>query len=660
MLKRFPLFATLVILALLATSRSVRAQDFSYPNFSSAAGLQLNGSAAVVAPEDVSILRITAASTPQIGSAWYCGSDCSLGTGKVFLSNGFSTTFKFQLSGSNTPGDGIAFVIQNGCFSEGNCGINALDPFGGSTIGYDGLSNSVAIEFDTTCDNGDGGENDACSSFDVSSANEVGIQSCGTGANTANHSSCNFGQLDLATLVPVPEGATATTSAGTTTVTLTGTSYTAAQMQNMVGLSLVLLPTNVELQCGTFHGACNFGLIAGVNATTQTLTLASPATGSRSAAFAVEPVLADGNVHTATITYTIGTGSCDGPCNQLTVTLDNNVVLTTTIDIVSSVLDGTDGALVGFTGSTGNGDGIEADNQDIVSWTYDTAKTQTATGNAQSFIFPFPNYSIEFDVPAGMLHAGSTVTLYPKVCGTACWTALSCPGPYCGTQILPITGQNDNDGVIGSAVCLYLGSPCVNPIPYTYNISTISQSPLANYCGSGPALLRGDPVFGPYTAGLVNTETNCTQLSDPGYGGKGTSQCTNKTVSDCLSDWVNVLDVTGGLSNMSPPTVSFGNVTVGHLAFETLTVTNIGTAPLVITGVNIAPVPGGDSDDFFALTLPFFCPSTLAVGKSCLIFVGFLADADNFGLQSATLTITDNALSSPQLVPLTATVVKRH
>jgi hypothetical protein len=62
---------------------------------------------------------------------------------------------------------------------------------------------------------------------------------------------------------------------------------------------------------------------------------------------------------------------------------------------------------------------------------------------------------------------------------------------------------------------------------------------------------------------------------------------------------------------------------------------------------------GADSDDFTPINL---CPSSLAVGKSCVIFV--VLYADNLGSLSATLDITDSAAGSPQTVALTGKVIK--
>ena len=702
------------------SSPSLHAQGFVFNNFSSTAGLQLNGSAAVVSPEDVPVLRITPASTFQVGSAWY--------TTLLPLSNGFSTTFKFQLSGSNAefgPADGFAFVIQNGCFSNdpSTCGISALDPTAGGTLGYGGsptdptglpgLTNSLAVEFDTYC-NGQGDENDTCSGEDVSSANEVGIQSCGTSANTANHSSCNFEQLDLASLFSV-EGATASTSAGSTTVTLSGTSYTAAQMQNMVGLSLVL---NIA-GSGCFNG-CNFGLIATADAGTQTLTLGYPATATSTASYAIEPVLADGLSHTVQITYK-PPSTCSEVCpSNLTVTLDGVVVLSTRVDLATLGLDGSDDAYVGFTAATADG----VDNHDILSWSFDAAQTQTLDGSAQTITFPFDGdtHSIAFTVPAGWcINVPCTVFTTYADTPDSIWQKES--ANYPGTHIAPIPALN-NDGAVYDVICMdSTGATCSNTT-LDYTTTMHWQSPQTDFCNSGPGLGKEE------TTTWENIQGSCSYSADPGPTQSGSSKpqlsrwasfygvtgapsagvtittppngavyllnqpvnanysCTG-TFFECAGTVTNgspidtsslgtktftaEADVTSGptvtasstyqvvagaVASLSPTSVNFGNIPVGGFRFRILTVTNTGNASLNFTNVKVASVSGGDSDDFFAFSL---CPKTLLPTKSCIIFVSFFADADSFSLQSATLTITDNnATGSPQLVPMTATVVKRN
>jgi hypothetical protein len=115
------------------------------------------------------------------------------------------------------------------------------------------------------------------------------------------------------------------------------------------------------------------------------------------------------------------------------------------------------------------------------------------------------------------------------------------------------------------------------------------------------------------------------------------------------------LVVTQPTITLSPSSLNFGNVTFGKIAILTETVTNTSTTSLKMSGVSISLGTGSDSDDFFPLS---FCGSTLAAGKSCVIYVTFIAD--DLGVHNATLLVSDGATGSPQQIPITATVVKSH
>src|SRR5579871_4879192 len=109
----------------------------------------------------------------QSGSGWYV-SDQS-------VSAGFTSVFQFQITHSGFPADGIAFVIQNCASCDGQ--TSALGNNGGG-IGYAGIDNSLAIEFDTYQNSELGDPN----------ANHVAVQSCGTNPNTSNHlAGCTLG-----------------------------------------------------------------------------------------------------------------------------------------------------------------------------------------------------------------------------------------------------------------------------------------------------------------------------------------------------------------------------------------------------------------------------------------------------------------------------------
>lgn len=133
--------------------------------FTSVEHLALNGAAALVDGR----IRLVPAREGQGGSAWF--------TTQQSVVDGFDVTFVFQITdpGSNPPfppgADGLAFVLQNSSTREGGIG-------GG--IGYDGIRNSFAVEFDTYDNNPDGNPEP--------NNNHVSVHSQGLNANSVNHS----------------------------------------------------------------------------------------------------------------------------------------------------------------------------------------------------------------------------------------------------------------------------------------------------------------------------------------------------------------------------------------------------------------------------------------------------------------------------------------
>jgi len=146
---------------------AVPATTILYGDFSSAVGLQLNGSAAAPVTDDAArkVLRVTPSAFNQSGSAF--------STSSVSLASdaSFSTAFKFRIAapggigdGDGQGADGLVFVVQTVSNTSGGAG-------GG--IGYAGLARSVGIEFDTYNNGGGDGNN----------GNHVGID---LGGNTSS------------------------------------------------------------------------------------------------------------------------------------------------------------------------------------------------------------------------------------------------------------------------------------------------------------------------------------------------------------------------------------------------------------------------------------------------------------------------------------------
>ncbi len=110
---------------------------FNFTDFTSCAGLQINGNAACTG----GVLRVTPAAPSQAGSA-FSTTLIPLGAGASF-----STFFSFRISNSVGGGaDGIVFVVQPVASTVGGAG-------GG--IGYSGIPTSIGVEIDTW-DNGIG------------------------------------------------------------------------------------------------------------------------------------------------------------------------------------------------------------------------------------------------------------------------------------------------------------------------------------------------------------------------------------------------------------------------------------------------------------------------------------------------------------------------
>lgn len=138
---------------LLLSSFSSSAAIIEYSDFSDTTGLTLNGNTQVVNDN----LRLTGSERGRGGSAFT--------TNALSLVNdsSFSASFTFKISnnlfGGDSDGlgaDGLAFVIQTTNANVGGTG-------GG--LGYQGINNSVAVEFDTY-NNG---------SWDGNNGNHVGI-----------------------------------------------------------------------------------------------------------------------------------------------------------------------------------------------------------------------------------------------------------------------------------------------------------------------------------------------------------------------------------------------------------------------------------------------------------------------------------------------------
>ena len=132
------------------------------------------------------------------------------------------------------------------------------------------------------------------------------------------------------------------------------------------------------------------------------------------------------------------------------------------------------------------------------------------------------------------------------------------------------------------------------------------------------------------------------------------SRSANLSISDNAAGSPQVVTLTGTgiaaapVASLSPTSLTFGNQTVNTTsAAKVVTLSNTGTATMTISAYTFTGTNASD----FAQT--HTCGTTLATGANCTISVTFRPAAT--GSRSASLSISDNAAGSPQVVTLTGT-----
>ncbi|MBL8241659.1 MAG: PEP-CTERM sorting domain-containing protein [Bryobacterales bacterium] len=168
---------------LLSLAPAAPATAFTFADFSSPAGLTMVGDATLSANR----LRLTEAQENQVSAVWL--------NDRVVVQNGFTTTFQFQITdrGGYTP-DWEPGVINNGAdgftFTIQNSSATAMGLYA-SGIGYYGIGNSLAIEFDTWNNK---------PSYCEPNGNHIAVQSLGVAANRPEHCADEDGAFGNPTL----------------------------------------------------------------------------------------------------------------------------------------------------------------------------------------------------------------------------------------------------------------------------------------------------------------------------------------------------------------------------------------------------------------------------------------------------------------------------
>jgi hypothetical protein len=241
-----------------------------------------------------------------------------------------------------------------------------------------------------------------------------------------------------------------------------------------------------------------------------------------------------------------------------------------------------------------------------------------------------------------------SVTFTPTAAGTRTASLTIFDGTAGSPHVVNLTGTgNPSPTVSVSPSSLAFGNQ---------SVGTTSSSQAVTVTNTGTAALTftGIVASGAFSqtnnciTALLQPSTNCVinVTFTPAAAGSSTGAL---TLTDNAPDSPQILLLTGtGLvqpvATVSPSSVGFGNQSIGSVsAAQGITLTNTGSGPLLI---NLIVATG----DFIQANT---CGSSLSVNASCAIGVAFQPTA--VGTRTGTISITDNAPGSPQLVNLSGT-----
>ncbi len=179
---------------------------------------------------------------------------------------------------------------------------------------------------------------------------------------------------------------------------------------------------------------------------------------------------------------------------------------------------------------------------------------------------------------------------------------------------------------------------------FTLNSSGSSACPLTSSSSSSAGVLTANAVcdlpisFVPTTSGSLSGSLTLTD---------NTLNAANSAQSISLNGVGTAAEAP--ITSLSPTTLTFPSTAVGSTsAPQTLTLANTGNAPLNISAVTLV----GANPTNFAISTNT-CGATLAASATCFISVTFTPSATSS--YTASLSVTDNATSSPQTATLSGT-----
>ncbi len=365
--------------------------------------------------------------------------------------NGFTAYVAFRLTPvTATPGDGIAFVVQNASgggtdpndTNDGTCvasgsGLNVSATIGGC-LGYGGIDNSLAVEFDTF-------QNE----FDPN-ANHIAMQSCGLGGTLLSGGLPNSPNHD----------------------NTSDTSYVSCPVRDQnTHAAAINSALPITLADGNVH---------------QAVIEYSGATGATPYQWQVfiDPV------------FIAGTHTPDP--SQSTAVITTIANLTQYMNLQNSG-SAADSAYVGFTGASGGA----VENQEILAWTFTPHSTSTqqqplsTPGTPTTFPFGAHTYAVTYP-STGVDTSSIDMVVVANAFGPPAVAGLLAGSSFAGSAC-QVYGSTGGNCIVYSVYCVTHGTttpavPCPATSEPTIALKTAFDSD-PSLVPTTAGFLQGDPLY---------------------------------------------------------------------------------------------------------------------------------------------------------------------
>ena len=235
----------------------------------------------------------------------------------------------------------------------------------------------------------------------------------------------------------------------------------------------------------------------------------------------------------------------------------------------------------------------------------------------------------------------ASLSIADNATGSPQTAALSGTGTFVELAPTSLTFASQAVGTTSAAQTITL----TNTLPSaTINITSIaftgadaSDFAQTNNCGSSVPALGSCTVNVTFTPAASGTRTASLSITDGGGGSPQTVPLTGTATGSG-----------GPAVTLAPTSLTFASTTVGSTSgAQSVTLTNAGNAALSVSSITIT---GTNPSDFGETNN---CGTSVAAGANCSISVTFTPAVT--GTLTASLSVTDNAPASPQLVSLTGT-----